>query len=32
MKGELEVEIVKELFSKMRNKFGKMAEEERKVE
>ena len=32
LKGELEVEIVKELFSKMRNKFGKMAEEERKVE
>jgi len=31
-KGELEVKMVEELFSKMRNKFGKTVEEERKVE
>jgi len=31
-KEELEVEITEELFSKMRNEFGEMAEEERKVE
>ena len=31
-KGESEVEIVEELFSKMRDEFGKTAEEERKVE
>jgi len=30
-KGELEIEIAEELFNKMRNKFGKMVEEERKV-
>ena len=30
-KGELEVETAEELLSKMRNKFGKMVEEERKV-
>jgi len=30
-KGELEVKMVEE-FSKMRNKFGKTVEEERKVE
>ena len=32
LKGESEVEMVEELFSKMRNKFGEMAEKERKVE
>ena len=32
LKGESEVEMVEELFSKIRNKFGKMAEKERKVE
>ena len=31
LKGELEVEIAEELFSKMRNEFGETAEEERKV-
>jgi len=31
-KEELEVEITEELFSKMRNEFGEMAEKERKVE
>ena len=31
-KGELEVETVEELFSKIRNKFGKTVEEERKIE
>ena len=31
-KGELEVETTEELFSKMRNEFGEMAEEKRKVE
>ena len=31
-KRESEVETVKELFSKMRNKFGEMAEEEKKIE
>ena len=31
-KGELEVETVEELFSKIRNKFGKTVEEERKTE
>jgi len=30
-KGESEIEIAEELFNKMRNKFGKMVEEERKV-
>ena len=32
LKGELEVEIAEELFSKMRNEFWETAEEERKVE
>jgi len=32
LKGESEVEMVEELFSKIRNKFGEMAEKERKVE
>ena len=32
MKRESEIEIVEELFSKMRNEFGETAEEERKVE
>ena len=31
-KGKSEIEIVKELFGKIRNKFGKTAEEERKIE
>jgi len=31
-KGESEVEIAEELFSKTRNKFGEIAEEKRKVE
>ena len=31
-KGELEVETTEELFSKMRNEFGEMVEEKRKVE
>jgi len=31
-KEELEVEITEELFSKIRNEFGEIAEEERKVE
>ena len=31
-KGKSEVEIVEELFSKTRNKFGEIAEEKRKVE
>ena len=31
-KGESKVEIVEELFSKMRNEFGETAEEKRKVE
>jgi len=28
----LEIEMAEELFSKMRNKFGKTAEKERKIE
>ena len=32
LKGELEVKTIEELFSKMRNEFGEMAEEKRKVE
>jgi len=31
-KGESEIEIEKELFRKMRNKFGKTVEEKRKIE
>ena len=31
-KGGSEIEIVEELFKKMRNKFGEMGEKERKVE
>ena len=31
-KGESETETAEELFSKMRNKFGKIAEEEQKIE
>jgi len=31
-KGKLEMETVEELFSKIRNKFGKTMEKERKVE
>jgi len=31
-KGKLEVKTVEELFKKMRNKFGKTGEKERKVE
>ena len=31
-KGESEVETVEELFSKMKNEFGEIAEKERKVE
>ena len=31
-KEELEVETVEQLFSKIRNDFGKMSEEERKIE
>ena len=31
-KGELEVETVEELFSKMRNEFREIAKEERKIE
>jgi len=31
-KGESEIEIAEELFSKMRNEFGKIVEKERKVE
>ena len=31
-KGELEVKTVEELFSKMRNKFGEIAEEDRATE
>ena len=31
-KGKLEMETVEELFSKIRNKFGKTVEKERKVE
>jgi len=31
-KGESEVETVEQLFSKIRNDFGKMSEEERKIE
>jgi len=30
-KGESKVETTEELFSKMRNEFGKIAEEKRKV-
>ena len=32
LKRELEVETMEELFSKIRNEFGEIAEEERKVE
>jgi len=31
-KGKLEVEVVEELFKKIRNEFGETREEERKVE
>jgi len=31
-KGELEVETVEQLFSKIRNDFGETSEEERKIE
>jgi len=31
-KGELKVETVEELFSKMRNKFGETVEKEKKIE
>ena len=31
-KEESEIEMAKELFGKMRNKFGEMVEEERKIE
>ena len=31
-KGELKVKMVEELFGKMRNKFGEIAEEEQKIE
>jgi len=31
-KRELEIETAEELFGKMRNKFGEIAEEERKIE
>ena len=31
-KGELEVETAEELLSKMRNKFGEIVEEKKKVE
>ena len=31
-KEKLEIEMAEELFSKMRNKFGKTAEKERKIE
>ena len=31
-KGKLEMETVEELFSKIRNKFGKTVEKEKKVE
>ena len=31
-KEELEIEIAEELFSKIRNEFGKIAEKERKIE
>ena len=31
-KGELEVETIEELFSKIRNEFGETIEEEKKVE
>ena len=31
-KGESEVETVEQLFSKIRNDFGEMSEEERKIE
>jgi len=31
-KGELEVESVEQLFTKIRNNFGKTSEEERKIE
>ena len=31
-KGESEVEIAKELFGKMRNKFGETVEEKQKIE
>ena len=31
-KGESEVEIVEQLFTKIRNDFGEMSEEERKIE
>ena len=32
LKRELEVEMAEELFSKMRNEFGKIAKEEQKIE
>ena len=32
LKRESEIEIVEELFGKMRNKFGEIAEKERKIE
>jgi len=32
LKRELEVEMAEELFSKMRNEFGKTAKEEQKIE
>jgi len=32
LKRESEIEMVKELFGKMRNKFGEIAEKERKIE
>ena len=31
-KEESEIEMAEELFGKMRNKFGEMVEEERKIE
>jgi len=31
-KGELEVELVEQLFTKIRNDFGETSEEERKIE
>jgi len=32
LKGESKVEIVEELFGKMKNEFGETAEEEQKIE
>ena len=32
LKRESEIEMVEELFGKMRNKFGEIAEKERKIE